>query len=218
MLFGKGKNSSLIFLFFLCLSASAQATEVNVIGLFPGKAVVVIDGGKPRTLSAGQTSPEGVKLISADQNSAVVEIAGKRQTLNIGKTISSGYAAAGNPSITLYPDARGHFITTLHINGAPVKFLVDTGASMVTLGNSEARRLGINYLKGERTVVMTANGPAPVYRVKVDGIKLGGIMINNVDTLVTEGDQVGIGLLGMSFLNHFDMKRDSESLTLIKKY
>lgn len=208
----------MIFLLFLCLAGPAQATEVNVIGLFPGKAVVVIDGGKPRTLTAGQTSPEGVKLISADPNSAVVEIAGKRQTLSIGKTISSGYAAAENPSITLYPDTRGHFITTVYINGAPVKFLVDTGATMLTLGNSEAKRLGINYLKGQRTVVMTANGPAQVYLVKVDGIKLGSITINNVDTLVAEGDQVSIGLLGMSFLNHFEMRRDSDSLTLTKRY
>lgn len=209
----------MIFLLFLWPAGAAQATEVNVIGVFPGKAVLVINKGAPRTLSVGQTSPEGVKLVGSDRDSAVVEIAGKRETLKLGgQAIASSTASAEKPSVTLYSDARGHFVATAYINGAPVTFLVDTGATLVTLGNSEAKRLGINYLKGERTVIMTANGPAQVYRVKVDSIKLGNVTVNNVDTVVAESDKVGIGLLGMSFLNHFEMKRESDTMTLIKRY
>lgn len=184
-----------------------------------GKAVLVIDGGKPRTMSAGQTSPEGVKLIGADSASATIEIAGKRETLRMGQRISVSPPVVDNPSITLYPDSAGHFFATATINdGGTTRFLVDTGATMVTLGKSEARRLGINYLNGERRVMVTANGSAPVYLVKLDSVKIGAIKLDNVDAAVDENDRVGMSLLGMSFLNRLDMKRDGNRLTLIKRY
>src|SRR5947209_7735000 len=66
-------------------SAAAAATDVNVIGLFPGKAVVVIDRGMPRTLSVGQRTTEGVLLVDADSKSATLEIDGKRQRYEMGQ-------------------------------------------------------------------------------------------------------------------------------------
>ncbi|MFI4923045.1 MAG: TIGR02281 family clan AA aspartic protease [Burkholderiales bacterium] len=217
-MFNKRKNFSLVCLLFLLVAAKATATDVNVIGLFTGKAVVVIDGGKPRTMSAGQTSPEGVKLISADSESAEFEIAGKRQVLGLGQGISSNFAPTENSSVTLTADASGHFVTDGSINGATVKLLIDTGASMISLNSSEAKRIGLNYLNGQHGQVSTANGLVPVYKVKLDTVKIGDITLNNVDALVHEGDNLPIVLMGMSFLNRVEMKREGSQMTLIKRY
>jgi aspartyl protease family protein len=217
-MFSKCKNFSLVCLLFLLFAAQAAATDVNVIGLFPGKAVVTIDGGNPRTLSTGQTSPEGVKLISADSDTAVFEIEGKRQALSLGQGITANFAVAENSSVTLTADAKGHFVTEGSINGSTVKFLIDTGATMVSLSSSEAKRIGLNYLKGERGQVSTANGLVPIYKVKLDTVKIGDIALNNVDGIVQEGNTLPIALMGMSFLNRVEMKREGSQMTLIKRY
>ena len=217
-MFCKLNNFSLTCLLFLFIPGMAYATDVNVIGLFPGKAVVVINGSKQSTLSAGQTSPEGVKLISADSESAEFEIEGKRQVLGLGQGITSNFAPAENSSATLIADTSGHFVTEGSINGVTVKFIIDTGASMVSLNSSEAKRIGLNYLKGQRGQVSTANGLAPVYKVKLDTVKIGNITLSNVDALVHEGENLPFVLMGMSFLNRVDMKREGSQMTLIKRY
>lgn len=202
----------------LWLPAAAWAADVQVIGLTAGKAVLVIDGGRPRTLGAGQTSPEGVKLISADSGSAVVEIAGKRQTLSMGQTSYAASAASGSGKTTLQADSGGHFVTTGAINGASVRFLVDTGATLIAMSSSEARRLGLSYIGGERGMTSTANGPVLTYRVKLDSVQVGDITLHAVDGAVLEGTNPSIVLLGMSFLNRVEMKRDGDSMTLTKRF
>ena len=197
----------------------AGAVDVNVVGLTAGKAVVVIDGGKPRTLSAGDTTPEKVRLISATSDAAVFEIAGRRQTLTMGQRISAGQAASGAQRATLTADAGGHFFTTAAINGVSLKFIVDTGASVVTIGVEDAKRAGILYLSGQRGVLQTANGIAPAYRVKLDTVRLGEITLNNVDGVVVEGNALGgVALLGLSFLNRVEMRREGDSMTLTRRY
>ena len=214
------RNVSLLAAILLMAPLAAPAADVAVIGLFSGKAVLVIDGGKPRTLKAGETSPEGVRLISATSESAVVEMGGKRQTLIPGQNtfISAASTGAGGMSVTLSADTRGHFVTTGAINGNAIQFLVDTGATVVTLSSGDARHLGINYLAGPRAYSQTANGVVPVYRVKLDSVRVGDITANNVDAIVIEGNVLPIALLGMSFLNRMEMKRDGMTMTLVKRY
>ncbi len=202
-------------------ATAAHATDVNVIGLFSGKAVVVINRAAPRTLAAGETTAEGVKLISSDSHGAVLEIDGKRQTLEMGQhfeTAAAPGAASARSSVVLAPDSRGHFITDGAVNGNYVRFLVDTGATFVSLPSSEARRLGIDYLKGARGVTQTANGTAVVYRVLLDSVTLGDITIYNVTGMVHEGGGLDVALLGMSFLNRTEMRREGPTLTLTKRY
>lgn len=205
---------------FLLLAGSAAAVDINVVGLFPNKAVVSINGGKPRTLSVGETTPEGVRLISANSESATFEIGGKRETLAAGQgaAVAAVSPSGGSGQVTLVADSRGHFITTGAINGNTVRFLVDTGASSVVLSSQEARRLGINYLAGARAFTQTANGVVPVYRIKLDTVRVGDITANNVDADVIEGDKLPLALLGMSFLNRMDMKRDGEKMVLTKRF
>ncbi len=207
----------------LCAAGTAQAADISVTALFGGKAQLVIDGGKPRMLSAGQTSPEGVKLISADSSSAVIEFQGKRQSLALGSGMRVGGAdlssgSGGGASVTLTADERGHYQTLGQVNGGTVTFLVDTGATSIALPSAEARRLGINYLNGPRGFTQTANGRAAAYRVTLDTVKVGDITLHNVDAVVLEGDGLKIALLGMSFLNRTEMKRDGQALTLIRRF
>jgi aspartyl protease family protein len=213
------RNSTLILPLFLLAPLAAAAAEVNVVGLTGGMAVVVINGGKPRTLRAGESTPEQVKLVSATSESAVFEIAGKRRTLTMGQSISVVSSASGPQRATIVGDHTGHFFTTATVNGASIRFLVDTGATLVTIGRNDARRAGVNYLAGERVVMQTASGVVPGYRVKFDTVRIGEIELNNVDGVVVDSSMSGTaGLLGMSFLNRTEMRRESDTLTLTRRY
>ncbi len=208
----------------ILFSATAtQAADISVTALFGGKAQLVIDGGKPRMLSAGQISPEGVKLISADSKGAVIEFQGKRRSLALGSGMRIGgtdlsAGSSSGSSVTLTADAQGHYQTLGQVNGGTVNFLVDTGATTIALPSADARRLGINYLNGQRGYTQTANGRAAAYRVTLDTVKVGDITLHAVEAVVLEGDGLKIALLGMSFLNRTEMKRDGQALTLIRRY
>ena len=199
-------------------SAAAAATDVNVIGLFSTKAVVVINRGNPRTLSVGETTAEGVKLISVDRNGAVLEIDGKRQTLEMGQHFATAASKTTGGSVTLAADNRGHYITDGQVNGQHIRFLVDTGATLVALGSTDARRMGIDYTRGDRGYSIVADGRrVPSYRVKLDSVTVGDITVFGVDASVTEGD-MGAALLGMSFLSRMEMRREGQELILSKRY
>jgi aspartyl protease family protein len=200
--------------------APAGATDIHVVALTAGKAVVSINGGKPRALTEGQVTPEGVKLISASSTSATFEVGGQRQTLAPGEgaAVATTAFSAGGDRVTLAADSRGHFVTTGLVNGTSLRFLVDTGASSIVLSSADARRIGVNYLAGTRSFTQTANGTVQVYNVKLDTVRVGDITVNNVDASVIEGDKLPIALLGMSFLNRMEMRRDNSSLTLIRRY
>ena len=201
----------------LWLAAPAAAADVTVVGLSSARASVSINGGTPRWLAVGQRSPEGVVLVAVDRDSATFEIDGKRQALRMNQAYVAAGSANGGSSVTLKADARGHFLADGQVNGGAVRFMVDTGATVIALPAADAKRLGINYVKGDRGVVQTANGNASAYRVKLDTVRLGDITLNGVDAVVLEGG-LATPLLGMSFLNRTEMKRDGESMVLTKRF
>ena len=211
-------------LFLVCVIGffTAQAlaeTRLNVVGLFSNKAIVTINGGAPRSLSAGQTV-DGVKLISANSEAATFLVEGKKQTLKMGQAASVAGSAgpAANDPVSLYADQAGHFLGNLTINGASLKYLVDTGATTVALNSGDAKFAKIDYEKGEKGLSSTAGGVVQIYRIKLNTLKIGTIVLNNVDAAVIEGGSPPFVLLGMSALNRLDMKRDNSILTLTKKY
>lgn len=208
-----------VSLFFASLVAQAE-TQINIVGLFHGKAVMVINGGKPRTLSENDISPEGVKLISATSEKAVVEAEGRRRELGMGQAVSIAgpNVSSGAASVTLYADSTGHHFADGQINGMTLRFLVDTGASAIVLNSGDARYAKIDYKRGTPVSVQTANGVADAYRVVINSVKLNGLVLSQVDGLVMEGGSPSVVLLGMSALNRVEMKRDGIALTLIKKY
>ncbi|WP_047553332.1 retropepsin-like aspartic protease family protein [Methylotenera sp. G11] len=210
---------SVLIMAALLLSGNVSAeTQVNIVGLFSNMAVVMVNGGKPKTLSAGQ-SIDGVKLLAADSQSATLLIEGKTKRLGMGQALSMGdSSASGSPSVTLYADAQGHFLSECKINGAPLRFLLDTGATTVALNSGDAKFAKIDYKRGEPVQVSTANGVVTAYRVTISNLQIGGITLNQVQGSVLEGGSPSVVLLGMSALNRLDMKRQDIMMTLTKKY
>jgi len=195
---------------------SAWATSVAVVGLFKDKAIVSVDGGKPRTLSVGQTMG-GVKLLAADSDSASFDVDGKRRTLSMGQSFAGGAATGERPTVSLTADARGHFAAAGSINGYPMSFMVDTGATTIAINAAEARRIGLDYKSEQAVGVSTAAGVVPAWRVKFNTVKVGGIMLNQVEGMVVETG-LSVPLLGMSFLNRMEMRRDGQTMTLTQRY
>jgi aspartyl protease family protein len=210
----------IIALLLVLACGTALATDVALIGLMgSGTAVLAVGGGEPKAVRVGQKW-SGVTVVSVDrgQSQAVVEIDGKQRVLKIGQHYRSARAPSSDgQSVTLAADPRGHFVSQGSINGNPVRFLVDTGATTVALPAAEAQRLGIDYRKGQRGFTNTAGGVVPVYRVRFDSVKLGAIELTGIDGIVIE-QGLDIALLGMSFLNRVEMKRDGGTMTLTRRF
>jgi aspartyl protease family protein len=196
--------------------ASVHAASVSVVGLFKDKAIVSIDGGKPRTLSIGQVM-QGVKLISADSGGANFEVDGKRRALGMGQSFAGSAQTDQRATVSLTADVRGHFTAAGSINSYPVSFLVDTGATSIAINAADARRMGLDYKATQAGAVNTAAGVVPAWRVTFNTVKLGGIALNQVDGMVVESG-LSTPLLGMSFLNRMEMRRDGQTMTLTQRY
>lgn len=195
-----------------------MAANVTVVGLFPGKAVVVINGTSPRTIGVGQKQPEQVTLISTASSSAVFDIEGKRHTLELGEHFAAPSGGPGaNNTLTLSADTVGQFWTVGQINGKSTRFLIDTGATSIALPASVARNMGIDYTKGQRGFASTAGGVVPAYRVSLDAVTVGEITLYRVEASIFEGG-LDVALLGMSFLNRLEMKRDGAQMVLTKRF
>jgi len=205
-------------LLLLACSAPAAAAEVALIGVIGDKAAVIaLDGGEPKTVKVGQ-SWKGVTVVSVEKGGATIEVEGKRRVLQIGQHHRSAAASDSRESVTLAADTRGHFFTDAMINGVPMRFLVDTGASTVVLSAADATRLGIDWRKGRRVTLQTAGGSTAGYMVRFDSVRVGAIELNNVEGVVLEQGPGSVGLLGMSFLNRVEMTRDGQVMTLIRRF
>jgi aspartyl protease family protein len=201
----------------LCGGAAAQA--VSLQGMLGNKALLVIDGGAPRSVAPGETL-HGVKVLSTAGDEAVVEIKGRRQTLRIGESqvsIGGSGGPARNNRIVMMAGSNGHFLSSGTINGRAVQFMVDTGASMVGLGISEAERVGLNYRAGQQVRMQTANGLVPAWLVKLSSVRIGDVEIYDVDAVVGSQSMPYV-LLGNSFLSRFQMRRDNEQMVLERRY
>lgn len=183
------------------------------------KALLVVNGGAPKALAAGETH-QGVKVVSVAADQTVVEVSGKRQTVPLGGapvSIGGGLGGAQGTSIVLTAGSGGHFVTSGAVNGRAVQFLVDTGATSVAMGADDAKRLGIAFEKGQKMYTSTANGVVPSFRVSLTSVRIQDVEVFNVDATVSPQAMPYI-LLGNSFLTRFQMKRENDTLTLTKRF
>lgn len=195
----------------------AHAEDITVLGLFKNKAIVNIDG-KQRTLKIGKASPEGLMLISADSDTAVIEVDGKLKEFKLGMHVSSSFKEKIQAEAKILP-VNGMYSVAGFINGRPVSFLIDTGATWIAMNVHQARSLGINFrYTGKRSVVSTANGAVPVYRILLDKVRVGEIELTQVEAAVLEGDSPEEVLLGNSFLNRVEMQRQGQVMLLKQKF
>ena len=201
----------------LLLSTGASALDVNVVGLFPNKAVVQTERGALQTLSVGQRTRDGIVLVSVERDGATFDIHGQHVAFPLGHARTQASPDARD-SVIIPTDGRGHFVADGQVNGLPIRFAVDTGATFVTLSATEASRLGLDYRKGHKALMETANGDVPAYRVKLDTVRVGDVAVHSVDAVITEGNTLPVALLGMSFLNRMTVKHEGTILTLTKRY
>lgn len=206
-----------IALLLLLASLTAPAAQVTLVGVFGDKAAILsIDGGAPKTVKVGQKLGD-LTVTAVAKDRATIQIEGKRRVLVRGQTYSSSGASATAQSVTLSAGAGGHFMAEGQINGGAIRFLVDTGASAVSIPASEANRLRIDFRNGRRGTTQTASGPTPMYIVRLDSIRVGGIELQNVDAIVIE-QGLNVALLGNTFLNRVEMRREGQSMTLTRRF
>lgn len=197
--------------------AGTEASEIALAGVIGRHAVLVVDSGAPQTLRIGARSREGVQLISLENGEAIVEFEGQRQRLRLGERVVNTPTSSAPARLELTADSQGHFWVQGRINGSTVRFLVDTGATLISLGRSDAQRLGLNYMRGERAASVTANGTVATWRVRLDTVEIEGMRLHNVDAMVHERD-LPITLLGMSALSRMRWQREGQKLILEKRY
>lgn len=200
-------------------AAAASAQTVTLQGMLGKRALLIVDGKPPKGVAPGDTHA-GVKVISTTGDAAVVEIAGQRQVLRLGEAPASVGAAGVPPRgsrIVLTAGSGGHFMAAGAINGRAAQFVVDTGATFVSMGAADAQRLGVDWKAGQIGSAQTANGVMPAWRVKLASVRIGDVEVFDVDALVSQQPIPAI-LLGNSFLNRFHMKRDQEQMVLERRY
>ncbi|HEY4958914.1 MAG TPA: retropepsin-like aspartic protease [Caldimonas sp.] len=198
----------------LLCAGGALAQSVSMGGSLGSNALLLIDG-KPRNVAVGATV-EGVRLISVSGNEAVVDVKGKRVTLHLGDAqvnLGGRMSDGSGRQIVLSAESGGHFFSSGNINGKTVRFLVDTGATNVSMSQDDADRIGLDYKNGQRGMSRTANGVVPVYRTTLTSVRVGDVVVYNVDATIVPG-QIGHVLLGNSFLTRFQMRRENDKLTL----
>ncbi|MDR3158428.1 MAG: retroviral-like aspartic protease family protein [Zoogloeaceae bacterium] len=198
------------------LALPAWATNVGLAGIIGSKAMLMINGSTPRALSVGQEY-QGVRLISIQGESVQVEVNGNRRTLKIGQNAVGAESSGADARAVLIADGQGHFQANGAINGRSVRFLVDTGASTVSMGASEAQRLGLDLEHADRGLSNTANGTVITYRLRLNSVKVGDITLSNVEASVLPQNMPFV-LLGMSFLNRTRMERNGDTMTLTQSY
>jgi aspartyl protease family protein len=199
------------------LSPLTHAYNIQAQALLKNTAVLMIDG-KRRTLKAGQRSPEGILLISASPQKAIIEINDQQQQLTLTQRISGNYQSASKREVTIPRDRAKQFLTNASINGKRIPVMVDTGANIVALSSAHAQRLDIDYLNGQPSRVTTASGEATSYIITLRSVDVGGIIVSGVKAAVIEGDFPVTILLGMSYLQHVTIQEKDGTLTLQAKY
>ena len=202
------------------LPSGAQAESVALAGMLGGKALLVVNGTAPKTVAAGETH-QGVKVISTSGDQAVIEQSGQRQTLRVGDApvgMGAGKGGSGRGSrIVLTESSGGHFMTAGQINGRAVQFMVDTGATSISMSTQDAERAGISYKSGVPVQISTANGAAQGFRIKLNSVRVADVEVYDVEAVVIPQPMPFL-LLGNSFLTRFQMKRENNLMTLDKRY
>jgi aspartyl protease family protein len=106
------------------------------------------------------------------------------------------------PTVRLPSDRRGHYIADMSVDGRVMRMLVDTGASLVALRESDARAAGLDgSYTGKTYSLSTANGVVEAKGVRIREMRLGAIIVRDIEAVVLPDAQLSSNLLGMSFLN-----------------
>jgi aspartyl protease family protein len=131
---------------------------------------------------------------------------------NPNSDIATAVGEGGVREVRLKRNRMGHYVSSGTINGEPVVFLLDTGATGVAIPERLARELALP--RGRSFLTSTANGTTRSYQTRLDEVAIGDIRLENVDAAITPGLQMNEVLLGMSFLKYIEFTQRGNTLTL----
>lgn len=212
-------GSRILVLALLCAvftAASAEEVQVKVLALFVDKALLQVNG-QQKILSKGETF-EGVTLQSAHGRAAVVVIDGEEMKLGLNQQIAGNFKKRESSRLSIVPDTRGMYYVNGTINGQSTSFLVDTGATYVSMSGRKARSLNIDFRRGVRSHAQTAAAIVPVWQVQLASVTVGTIKLRNVEAIVIEGDQPFDVLLGNSFLGRTEIRKINSILEITLRH
>jgi len=219
---GHAVARSLVFAPFLCLlltvwsNLAAAIPQIEIEGLMPNAAIVLVDGQR-KMLKVGQTF-NGVTLVASGAETATLEVEGRQLEIGLTRRVGTNYQPPAQKQVTIRRDARLQYITTAYINGRRMPVLVDTGANILALNETHARRLGLNLENAAPGTVETAAGVSRAWQVTLQSVDVGGIRVDHVLATVLEGDYPSTALLGMSYLRHVKIEENQGVLTLIQMH
>ena len=190
---------------------------VEAIALFKERAVVRTLAGE-EMLKVGETSKAGVTLLAASPMGATVRYGNEVYELDLTTRVAGRFAQPTQEVVRINRDDLGQYRMRGAIDGQPVNFLVDTGASVVAMSQVHATMIGLNYAGGQKGFVQTAQGNADAYFVTLDKVTLGNITRHKVRATVIQGTYPVDVLLGMSFLNGVNLQDQAGVLTLTAKF
>lgn len=196
--------------------APSRPTQVPVVfaGHMGRRAALMIDG-QPYTVAVGETVA-GIKLLEVSSTTARVEREGQVVVLNLGAVPAGPASPPPSRDLVIRGDPDGHFFTFGAINGLPVRFMIDTGATSITMSQSEADRLGLDWRSGQRTQAATANGSVPANLVLLAAVKVGELAAANLMAVVVPAQLPNV-LLGNNFLGRFNLRRENDVMRLEPK-
>ena len=197
---------------------NSEASDVALAGRMGDKALLLLQG-RSVVLAVGQASG-GTRLVRWEQDSAVVEHAGAQLRLRVGAAPSrlggDGAAAGTAREIVIPAGPGGHFLADGAINGQSVRFIVDTGATLVALSRAEATRLRLDLGSAQPVRAQTAAGVAAAWMLPLQRVRVGEVEVFQVMALVTDAPMPYV-LLGNSFLDRFQWRRENDVMRLSRR-
>ncbi len=205
-------GSALVVFATLCLVPSVQgdgAPAVLYQGMLGDEAKISIDNRTFILMSPGEKR-HGIELLSISKTGVVVRYKGTSYRYEEG----SREAEALPHQVMIDRDSNHMFTTRGTIDGMPVEFMVDTGASHVVISANRARALRLRYNRRKPMRMTTASRMETAYAVTLRSVGVGGIVKHQVPALVTRSKFPRTVLLGMSFLNDLSINQEGDRLVI----
>ena len=192
-------------------AAAMDISDVLVVGLFKDAAVLTINDQR-KLLRVG-SEHKNVRLVAANSDKATVEYHGKRYTLAMSsQPVRTGLKSSGAQAHLI--SNGGTYSVSGTINGRMTTFLVDTGASYVTMSANRAKSLGLDFDNARKIMVNTANGKTTAHVFNAKSVKIGGIELNDIEAAVIHNMPDDKVLLGMSYLSKVEMQQKNGLMIL----